>query len=171
MRIVYTIFTEVIFYKGNHMFKTISCESSREEIFTLNQINKFLVKKFPKEQDGRILVDCWKACFIAQYLLDDSIDLNRIKIAITPEELYFKPNPRISSCFDKWLEMFKKDNVSQSKCIILDSIPGNSEPLSMEVKGIPEESVSAFVEVLDKINTGAMISRNEIEEAIDGHHE
>ena len=41
----------------------------------------------------------------------------------------------------------------------------------MEVKGIPEESVSALKEVLDKINTGAMISRNEIEEAIGSHHE
>lgn len=153
MRIVYTIFTEVIFYKGNHMFKTISCESSREEIFTLNQINKFLVKKFPKEQDGRILVDYWKACFIAQYLLDDSIDLNRIKIAITPEELYFKPNPRISSCFDKWLEMFKKDNVSQSKCIILDSIPGTSKHLSIEFEGIPEDAKVALGEWLAEIDT------------------
>lgn len=141
------------------MFKTISCEPSREEIFTLNQINKFLVKKFPKEQNGRISLDCWKDCFIAQYLLDDNIDLNRIKIAIAPEELYFLPNQTISNPFDKWLEMFK--NNTQSKYIVLDNIPGSSEPLSMEVKGIPEESVSAFKEVLDKINTSAMISRNE----------
>lgn len=151
------------------MFKTIPCESSREEIFTLNQINKFLVKKFPKEQDGRILLDCWKACFIAQYLLDDNIDLNRMKIAIPPEELYFLSNSVISNPFNKWLEMFK--NNTQSKCIVLDNIPGKSEPLSMEVEGIPEESVTAFKKVLDKINTSAMISRNEIEKAIESHHE
>lgn len=150
------------------MFKTISCEPTREEIFTLNPINKFLVKKFPKEQDGRILLDCWKACFIAQYLLDGNIDLNRIKIAIAPEELYFLPSQTISNPFNKWLEMIKND--TQSKCITLDNIPGNSEPLSMEVKGIPEESVSAFAEVLDKINTGAMISRSNIEKVIENHH-
>lgn len=161
MRIVYTIFTDVIFYKGNHMFKTISCEPSREEIFTLNQINKFLVKKFPKEQDGRILLDCWKACFIAQYLLDDNIDLNKVKIAIAPEGLYFLSNKTISNPFNKWLEMFKND--TQSKCIILDSIPGSSESLSMEVKGIPEESVTALKEVLDKINASTMVSRNQHE--------
>lgn len=151
------------------MFKTISCEPSREEIFILNQINKFLVKKFPKEQDGKILVDCWKACFIAQYLLDDSIDLNRIKIAIAPEELYFLPSQTISNPFNKWLEMFKND--TQSKCIILDNIPGSSEPLSMEVKGIPEESVSAFKEVLDRMNTEGMVDINYIKDTIRNHHE
>lgn len=151
------------------MFKTISCEPSREEIFTLNQINKFLVKEFPKEQDGRILVDCWKACFIAQYLLDDNIDLNRMKIAIPPEELYFLSNSVISNPFNKWLEMFKDD--TQSKCIFLDNIPGSSEPLFMEIEGIPEESVTAFKEVLDKINTSAMVDRNDIEETIRNHHE
>ena len=151
------------------MFKTISCEPSREEIFTLNQINKFIVKKFPKEQDGKLLIDYWKAYFIARYLFEDGIDIDKIRISVSPEELYFKPNPIISSCFDKWLEMFK--NNTQSKCIILDNIPGSSEPLFTEVEGIPEESVSAFKEVLDKINTGAMISRNEIEGAINNHSE
>ena len=151
------------------MFKTISCEPSREEIFTLNQINKFLVKKFPKEQDGKLLIDYWKACFIAQYLLDDSIDLNRIKIAIAPEELYFLPSQTISNPFNKWLEMFKND--TQSKCIILDNIPGSSEPLSMEVKGIPEESVSAFKEVLDRMNTEGMVDINYIKDTIRNHHE
>lgn len=139
------------------MFKTISCEPSREEIFTLNQINKFLVKEFPKEQDGRILVDCWKACFIAQYLLDDNIDLNRMKIAIPPEELYFLSNKTISNPFNKWLEMFKKDNVSQSDYIILDSIPGTSKPLSIEFKGIPEDVKVALGEGLTRITNEAKI--------------
>lgn len=151
------------------MFKTISCELSREEIFVLNSISKFLVKKFPREQDGRLLIDYWKACFIARYLFGDDVDVDKIMISVSPEELYFLPNQTISNHFDKWLEMFKND--TQSKCIILDSIPGSSEPLSMEVKGIPEESVSAFAVVLDKINTGAMISRNEIEKAIESQHE
>lgn len=135
------------------MFKTISCEPSREEIFTLNQINKFLVKKFPKEQNGRILLDCWKDCFIAYYLLDDNIDLNRIKIAIAPEELYFLHNKTINNSFDKWLEMFKKDNVSQSKCIILDSIPGTSKHLSIEFEGIPEDAKVALGGWLAEIDT------------------
>lgn len=150
------------------MFKTISHESSREEIFVLNPISKFLVKKFPKEQDGKLLIDYWKACFIAQYLFEDGVDIDKIRISVSPEELYFKPNPRISSCFDKWLEVFKND--TQSKCIILDSIPGSSEPLTMEVKGIPEESILAFKKVLDKINTSAMVSRNNIDETIENHH-
>lgn len=151
------------------MFKTISCEPTREEIFVLNPISKFLVKKFPKEQDDKLLIDYWKACFITRYLFGDDIDIDKIMISVLPEELYFKPNPRISSCFDKWLEMFKND--AQYRYIFLDNIPGSSEPLSMEVKGIPEESVTALREVLDKINTGTMISRNDIKKAIEDHRE
>lgn len=41
----------------------------------------------------------------------------------------------------------------------------------MVIKGIPEESVTALREVLDKINTGAMISRNDIKKAIEDHRE
>ena len=151
------------------MFKTISCESSREEIFILNPISKFLVKKFPKEQDGKLLVDYWKACFIARYLFGDDIDIDKIIVSVSPEELYFLPNTSIGSSFNKWLEMFKND--AQYRYIFLDNIPGSSEPLSMEVKGIPEESVTALKEVLDKINTGAMISRSNIKKAIENHHE
>lgn len=151
------------------MFKTISCEPSREEIFILNPISKFIVKKFPKEQDGKLLVDYWKACFIARYLFGDDIDIDKIMISVSPEELYFLPNPSISSSFNKWLEMIKND--AQYRYIFLDNIPGSSEPLSMVVKGVPEKSVTALKEVLDKINTGAMISRNEIEKAIENHHE
>lgn len=151
------------------MFKTISCEPTREEIFVLNPISKFLVKKFPKEQDGKLLIDYWKACFITRYLFGDNIDIDKIMISVLPEELYFKPNPRISSCFGKWLEMFKND--AHYRYIFLDNIPGCSEPLSMVVKGIPEESVTALREVLDKINTGTMISRNDIKKAIEDHRE
>lgn len=151
------------------MFKTISCELTREEIFVLNPINKFLVKKFPKEQDGKLLIDYWKACFIARYLFEDGVDIDKIRISVSPEELYFLPNPSISSSFNKWLEMFKND--AQYRYIFLDNIPGSSEPLSMVVKGIPEESVTALKEVLDKINTGAMISRNDIKKAIEDHRE
>ena len=151
------------------MFKTISHKSSREEIFILNPINKFLVKKFPKEQDGKLLIDYWKACFIARYLFEDGVDIDKIRISVSPEELYFKPNPSISSSFNKWLEMFKND--AQYRYIFLDNIPGSSEPLSMVVKGIPEESVTALKEVLDKINTGTMISRSNIKKAIKDHRE
>lgn len=151
------------------MFKTISCEPTREEIFVLNPISKFLVKKFPKEQDGKLLIDYWKACFITRYLFGDNIDIDKIMISVLPEELYFKPNPRISSSFNKWLEMFKND--AHYRYIFLDNIPGSSGPLSMEVKGIPEESVTALREVLDKINTGTMISRNDIKKAIEDHRE
>lgn len=151
------------------MFKTISHEPNREEIFILNPISKFLVKKFPKEQDGKLLIDYWKACFITRYLFGDNIDIDKIMISVLPEELYFKPNPRISSSFNKWLEMFKND--AHYRYIFLDNIPGSSEPLSMEVKGIPEESVTALREVLDKINTGAMISRSNIKKAIEDHRE
>lgn len=151
------------------MFKTISNESSREENFILNPISKFLVKKFPKEQDGKLLIDYWKACFITRYLFGDNIDIDKMMISVSPEELYFKPNPSISSSFNKWLEMFKND--AHYRYIFLDNIPGSSEPLSMVVKGIPEESVRALREVLDKINTGAMISRNDIKKAIEDHRE
>lgn len=151
------------------MFKTISCESSREEIFVLNPISKFLVKNFPKEQEGKLLVGDWVDYFIDRFLSGDIIELDRIMVSVPPEELYFLPNTSISNSFNKWLEMFK--NGTQPECIILDSIPGNSESLSMEVKGVPEESIPVFKVVLDKINTGAMISRNEIEKAIENHHE
>jgi hypothetical protein len=140
------------------MFKTISHESSREEIFVLNPISKFLVKKFPKEQDGKLLIDYWKACFITRYLFGDDIDIDKIMISVSPEELYFKPNPRISSCFDKWLEMFKKDNVSQSDCIILDNVPGSSEPLSIEFEGIPEDVKIVFSEGLSRITSEAKVN-------------
>ena len=41
----------------NNMFKTISNQSKRLDldIFRLNPINQFLIKKYPREQDKRFL--------------------------------------------------------------------------------------------------------------------
>lgn len=121
------------------MFKTILCNSNQKDIFVLNPISKFLVKKFPKEQDGRLLIDDWVDYFIDRFISGDIIDLDKIMVSVPPEELYFLPNPSISSSFNKWLEMFKND--AQYRYIFLDNISGSSEPLSMVVKGIPEESL------------------------------
>lgn len=121
------------------MFKTILCNSNQKDIFVLNPISKFLVKKFPKEQDGRLLIDDWVGYFIDRFISGDIIDLDKIMVSVPPEELYFLPNPSISSSFNKWLEMFKND--AQYRYIFLDNISGSSEPLSMVVKGIPEESL------------------------------
>lgn len=132
-------------------FRTMNSEYPDKDIFKLNPLSQFLIKKYPKEQNGKLLIDCWKACFIAQYLLGDDIDINKVVMSIAPQELYFLPNPDISSCFDKWLEMFKKDNVSKSEYIILDSIPGTSKPLSIEFEGIPEDVKIAFSEGLSRI--------------------
>lgn len=153
------------------MFKTISNQSKRLDldIFRLNPINQFLIKKYPREQDKDFLGHYWYAYLITLQMLAENRYLDDVSISITPEEYYNIPNPRISSCFGKWLEMFKND--AQYRYIFLDNIPGCSEPLSMEVKGIPEESVTALREVLDKINTGTMISRNDIKKAIEDHRE
>lgn len=139
-------------------FRTMNSGYLDKDIFVLNPINQFLIKKYPKEQNGKLLIDYWKACFIAQYLLGDGIDIDKVVMSIAPQELYFLPNPRISSCFDKWLEMFKNDNVSKSEYIILDSIPGSSEPLSIEFEGIPEDVKIAFSNGLTRITNEAKIN-------------
>ena len=139
-------------------FRTMNSGYLDKDIFVLNPINQFLIKKYPKEQNGKLLIDCWKACFIAQYLLGDGIDIDKVVMSIAPQELYFLPNPRISSCFDKWLEMFKNDNVSKSEYIILDSIPGSPEPLSIEFEGIPEDTKIAFGNGLARITNEAKIN-------------
>lgn len=139
-------------------FRTMNSGYLDKDIFVLNPINQFLIKKYPKEQNGKLLIDCWKACFIAQYLIGDDIDIDKVVMSIAPQELYFLPNPRISSCFDKWLEMFKNDNVSKSEYIILDSIPGSSEPLSIEFEGIPEDVKIAFSNGLTRVTKESMES-------------
>ena len=153
------------------MFKTISNQSKRLDldIFRLNPINQFLIKKYPREQDKDFLGHYWYAYLITLQMLAENRDLDDVSISITPEEYYNIPNPSISSSFNKWLEMFKND--AQYRYIFLDNIPGSSGPLSMVVKGIPEESVTALREVLDKINTGKMISRNDIKKAIEDYRE
>lgn len=154
------------------MFETVSDypEYSHAELFRLNPINQFLIKKYPREEDKSFLSAYWYAYYFALRVLEDyDYVAKMVPVLVTPEEFYKVPNPRISSCFDKWLEMFKKANVSQSDCIILDNVPGSSEPLSMEVEGIPKESVSAFAEVMDKINSG-MIDKKYIEGEIGRVH-
>lgn len=84
-------------------------------------------------------IDDWVDYFIDRFISGDIIDLDKIMVSVPPEELYFLPNPSISSSFNKWLEMFKND--AQYRYIFLDNISGSSEPLSMVVKGIPEESL------------------------------
>ena len=146
-------------------FRTMNSEYLDKDIFVLNPINKFLIKKYPREDLGCY----WDAYLFTLSLVQESDGLNDVSVIITPEEYYNIPNPSISNCFNKWLEMFKND--AHYRYIFLDNIPGSSEPLSMEVKGIPEESVTALREVLVKINTGAMISRNDIKKAIEDHRE
>ena len=81
---------------------------------------------------------------------------------MTPQEFYKIPNPSISSYFNEWLEMFKKDRVFKST-FNMDSIPGVSEPISIEVKGVPEDTVIAFTGFLDKIKTNGMNDQKDIE--------
>lgn len=49
----------------------------------------------------------------------------------------------------------------------MDSIPGDSEPISIEVKPIPEDAVIAFTGFLDKIKTNGMIDQKDIEKEIE----
>lgn len=56
----------------------------------------------------------------------------------------------------------KKDRVFKST-FNMDSIPGVSEPISIEVKGVPEDTVIAFTGFLDKIKTNGMNDQKDIE--------
>ena len=58
--------------------------------------------------------------------------------------------------------MFKKDRVFEST-FNMDSIPGVSEPISIEIEGIPEDAVIAFTGFLDKINKDGFIDPKDIE--------
>lgn len=126
-------------------FRTMNSEYLDKDIFILNPLNQFLIKKYPREDLG-----ChWDTYLFTLSLVQESDGLNDVSVIITPEEYYNIPNPSISNCFNKWLEMFKKDNVSEY--IILDGIPGKSEPLSIEFKGIPEDVKIALNEGLARI--------------------
>lgn len=132
-------------------FRTMNSEYLDKDIFVLNPINKFLIKKYPREDLGCY----WDAYLFTLSLVQESDGLNDVSVIITPEEYYNIPNPSISNCFNKWLEMFKNDNVSEY--IILDSIPGTSKPLSIEFKGIPEDAKVALSEGLTRITNEAKI--------------
>lgn len=133
------------------MFKTISCNSNQKDIFVLNPINQFLIKKYPREEGQGFLGHYWDAYLFTLSLFGEDDGLNNVSVIITPEEYYNIPNPSISSCFDRWLDAFKKDDPSQSEYIILDSIPGTSKLLSIEFKGIPEDAKVALGEGLSRI--------------------
>lgn len=94
------------------MFKTISDFPvySHAELFRLNPINQFLIKKYPREEDNSFLARYWHAYLFALHVLKDEVQADKLSsIVVTPEEFYKIPNPSISSCFNEWLEMCKKD--------------------------------------------------------------
>lgn len=136
-------------------------------LFRLNPINQFLIKKYPREEDNSFLARYWEAHLFAGYAIIDANYSNKIApMVVLPEEFYKIPNPSIGRCFNEWLEMYKKDRVFKST-FIMDSIPGVSEPISIEVKPIPEDAVIAFTGILDKIKTNGMINRKDIEKEIE----
>lgn len=136
-------------------------------LFRLNPINQFLIKKYPREGDDSFLARYWEAHLFAGYVLIDNYYPNKIApMVVTPEEFYKIPNPSISSCFNEWLEMYKKDRIFRST-FVMDSIPGVSEPISIEIDPIPEDAVIAFTGILDKIKTDGMISKEDIEKEIE----
>nr|DAF97501.1 MAG TPA: hypothetical protein [Myoviridae sp. ctijX18]DAQ61270.1 MAG TPA: hypothetical protein [Caudoviricetes sp.] len=151
------------------MFKTISDfpKYTHAELFRLNPINQFLIKKYPREEDNSFLARYWQAYLFAVHVLKDKVQANKSSsIVVTPEEFYKVPNLSISSCFNEWLEMFKKDRVFKST-FNMDSIPGVSEPISIEIEGIPEDTAIAFTGFLDKIKTNGMIDQKDIEKEIE----
>lgn len=147
------------------MFKTISDFPMylHGELFRLNPLNQFLIKKYPREEDNSFLSRYWQAYLFAKYILKDDTYLdNVVSIVATPEEFYKFPNPSISSCFNEWLEMYKKDRVFKST-FNMDSIPGVSEPISIEVKPIPEDAVIAFTGILERLNKDGFVDPKDIE--------
>lgn len=141
------------------MFETVSdySEYSHAELFRLNPINQFLIKKYPREEDKSFLSAYWYAYYFVLRVLEDyDYVAKMVPVLVTPEEYYKVPNPSISNCFNEWLEMYKKDNKSQFEYIILDSIPGTSKPLSIEFEGIPEDVRISFSEGLARITKESM---------------
>lgn len=136
-------------------------------LFRLNTINQFLIKKYPREGDDSFLARYWEAHLFAGHVLIDNYYPNKIApMVVLPEEFYKITKPSISSCFNEWLEMYKKDRIFKST-FIMDSIPGVSEPISIEVEPIPEDAVIAFTGMLDRIKTNGMISQKDIEKEIE----
>lgn len=147
------------------MFKTISDfpKYTHAELFRLNPINQFLIKKCPREEDNSFLARYWHAYLFVLHVLKDKDQADKLSsIVVTPEEFYKVPNPSISSHFNEWLKMYKKDRVFKST-FIMDSIPGVSEPISIEVKPIPEKAVIAFTGMLERLNKDGFIDPKDIE--------
>lgn len=147
------------------MFKTISDfpKYTHAELFRLNPINQFLIKKYPREEDNSFLARYWHAYLFVLHVLKDKDQADKLSsIVVTPEEFYKVPNPSISSHFNEWLKMYKKDRVFKST-FIMDSIPGVSEPISIEVKPIPEKAVIAFTGMLERLNKDGFIDPKDIE--------
>lgn len=147
------------------MFKTISDfpKYTHAELFRLNRINQFLIKKYPREEDNSFLARYWQAYLFAVHVLKDKVQADKLSsIVVTPEEYYKIPNPSISSCFNEWLEMFKKDRVFKST-LNMDSIPGVSEPISIEVKGIPEETRTKLIEISEQLNKDGFVNLKDAE--------
>lgn len=154
------------------MFKTISDfpKYTHAELFRLNPINQFLIKKYPREKDNGFLARHWEAYILALHLVKDVIKdetyMDKITpIVVSPEEFYKIPNPSTSSCFNEWLEMYKKDKVSDVEPVIQDSIPGTLEPLSIEVEGIPEDARIELTKIFEQLNKDGFIDSKDIEES------
>lgn len=148
------------------MFKTISDfpKYTYAELFRLNLINQLLIKKYPREEDNSFLDRYWLAYLFALYILKDKDQVDKLSsIVVTPEEFYKVPNPSIGSCFNEWLEMYKKDKVSDVEPVILDSIPGTSEPLSIEVEGIPEDARIELTKIFEQLNKDGFFDPKDIE--------
>lgn len=147
------------------MFKTISDfpKYTHAELFRLNPINQFLIKKYPREEDNSFLSRYWHAYLFVLHVLKDKDQADKLSsIVVTPEEFYKVPNPSISSHFNEWLKMYKKDRVFKST-FNMDSIPGVSEPISIEVKPIPEDAVIAFTGILERLNKDGFVDPKDIE--------
>lgn len=134
-------------------------------LFRLNPLNQFLIKKYPRKGDNGFLTNYWLSYLFATNVLKDVEYIDNItSITIMPKDYYKMPNPSISSCLGEWLEMYKKDKVPNEEYVILDSIPGTSEPLSIEVEGIPDEVRSELTEVFKRLNKDGFIDPKDIEE-------
>lgn len=136
-------------------------------LFRLSPLSQFLIKKYPRKGDIGFLTNYWLSYLFATNVLKDTEFIDKIRsITISPKEYYKMPSPSISSCFNEWLEMYKKDRIFKST-FVMDSIPGVSEPISIEIDPIPEDAVIAFTGILDKIKTDGMISQEDIEKEIE----
>lgn len=74
------------------MFKTISDFPMylHAELFRLNPLNQFLIKKYPREEDNSFLAKYWQAYLFAKHILKDDTYLDKVaSIVATPEEFLY----------------------------------------------------------------------------------